>query len=247
MSEEIKAQLQIAKRLTTEDIKKLLALLNVPSGYCENVTEGNEFIYLIKKWGKHNRFLFYKGLHSIGRADLAESAIKVKWLAIDSPIEGMEGIETDKISEKTLVRILKTEFVRKEWFAICLIIPNLEVEMSFEAKMKIFSQEGYISKDLSLLIGVMEEIERNDIVEKLRLHQTVFTDIPDEVFKKKFNKEVASLLKEIFEWEIFLKKFTKTQQRKVKQLEDDDPVDIESVYVDLTIIEEKPRASKSRR
>ena len=34
----------------------------------------------------------------------AELAIKVKWLAIDRPIEGMEGIKTEEISVKTLVK-----------------------------------------------------------------------------------------------------------------------------------------------
>ena len=113
--------------------------------------------------------------------------------------------------------------------------------------MKILSKESYISKDLSRLIRVMEHIERNDIDEKLILHQTVFTEFPDDVLKKRFNKEVDSLMKEIMEWEIFLKKFTKTQQRKVKQLEDDDPVDIESVIRGSDNHWEETKASKSRR
>ena len=86
--------------------------------------------------------------------------------------------------------------------------------MSFEAKMKIFSQERYISKDLSRLIKVMENIERNDIGEKLKFHQTVFIEIPEEVFKKKFNKEVASLIKEIIEWEIFPEKVHQNTTKK---------------------------------
>ena len=242
MSEDLSALVQISDALEPETIRKLVALLYIPSGICENVNEGSEFLYKLREWGKHDPYIFYQGLISIGRADLAEMAVKVEWLAIEHPTERIGCFQEEELSIKTFVSLLKTEFQRKDWFRICLLVPGLKAESQFDAKMKLLMKEGYITKDLTRLIVLMSMIKRDDIGELLREYRVVFFAFHETVFKLQFNKEVASLEKEISVLERSLKIFIELQNKKVKQMLDDDkPVNIESVYVDLTIIEEEPR------
>ena len=241
MSEEF-SLIQIGDDLNAEQIQKLASLLKIPSGLYENVTKGNEFLYKLRKWGRHDPYIFYQGLNSIGRADLCEIAINVRWLASDHPLEGFEGLEPEELSMKTFVKVFKFEFTREDWFRMGIIIPELDADKTFEDKVKMLMQEGYISKDLNVLIRLMSQIKRNDIGTTFKQYHAVFFNIPEPVFKSKFRKEISLLEKEITTWERSLRIFMELQNKQVKQMLDDDkPTDIESVYVDLTIIEERPR------
>ena len=243
MSDEYSPLVQIGDALNAEQIQKLAFLLYIPAGLCENVTKGNEFLYKLRRWGKHDPYAFYRGLIAIGRADLCEIATKFKWLAINQPSEGFEGLAQEELSMKTFVKLLKFEFVREDWFRMGMIIPELDADSSFDDKVKILVQEGHISESLESLIKLMSQINRNDVGLKLKQYNAVFSNITEQVFKSKFRKEIASLEKEITMWEESLRIFMELQNKQVKQMLDDDQlINIESIYVDLTIIEERPRS-----
>ena len=91
----------------------------------------------------------------------------------------------------------------------------------------------------------MSVIKRENIEIGLIQYQDVFYTMPDPVFVSKFEKEVDKIRKEIVNWSESLRKFIETQNRQVKELFDNEyPVDIETVYVPLNIIEEKPKEVK---
>ena len=142
---------------------------------------------------------------------------------------------------KSLVRLLKNELGGNEWTDIGLRIQALQGSISFHDKMMVLVQEGIISKDITQLIQLMSDIKRNDLVQSvMKLHARLM-DIPGPSFLSRFVKEVLSLEEEISKWKESLKYFIELQNRKVKQLFDDEElVVLESVYVPLTIIWGKP-------
>ena len=88
----------------------------------------------------------------------------------------------------------------------------------------------------------MEAVKRNDIAEQLRKLEPSFREMSDEEFSENFKKELPSDDKELQTWDSRLRKFLVTQHKKVEQhLNDEEEVSIESVYVPLTIIKQKPR------
>ena len=213
--------IEIADQLDQQDITKLTNALELPSGLFERVTEGRRFLSELKKWGKHDPYQFDQCLHAIGRADLSERAREFRWLAASHPVEGRELIGTE-LSMKSLVRTLKTELRENDWDGITLLVPAVEFNMSFEAKMHILMRQGYISRNLSRLIALMTQIKRTDIGETIQKYIPLFTEISDLIFVMRFEKEVVALGKEIATWEVFLRRFIKTKHQKVKQMIDDD-------------------------
>ena len=238
-----KPLIELGDELSTNDVQKLVSLLNVPGRLREEIKDGTDFLYAVKNWENHNPHLLYEGLHSIGRADSANKALQYPWLACEHQKEqkGYTPSE-DSVSIKSLVRTLKNEFSNKDWVRISLIVSQIEPSMPFEAKMKILVKKGYVSSGLSRMCELMVVIQRVDVTYSLRPYQDVFHTMSDEIFLSKFDKEIDTLQKEVVTWESSLKKFIETQNRKVQQMFDDEkPVDLESVYVPLTIIEEEPR------
>ena len=190
---ECSSLLELGDQFTPEDIKKLAKLPIIPSALCDNVTDGAEFLYILKEWGNHDPCIFYQELNAIGRSDLCEKAKEYPWLAAEHQTDSV----TEEMSLKTLVRTLKTEIREKDWFRLCLIVPDLKARMSFEAKMNILIHEGYIARDLTRLCELMSVIKRHDIESILRNHQDVISIIPTDIdFVKIFKNEVAILEEE---------------------------------------------------
>ena len=242
---EFSGLIELGEQLTPQEIQKLSSLLKVPSALSENVTKGFRFLNVLKKWGRHDPHEFYKGLKSIGRSDLAEQAKNFDWLASDTPLELTSEIQFGLLTIKSLVRLLKNEISSDNWDALSLIVPGLDDSMTFEAKMKTLVKNGFITSDLNKLCRLMTVIKRGDIEIELKQYKNVFNTMPDSVFASKFEKEVDKIQKEIVKWSESLRKFIETQNRQVKELFDnEDTVDIETVYVPLTIIEERPREVK---
>ena len=62
-------------------------------------------------------------------------------------------------------------------------------------------------------------------------------------FESKFKREVSIQEKEAKQWQTKLKYFLKIQHGSVQQMiEVDESVSLAEVYIDLTIVKEKPRA-----
>ena len=230
--------IELGIELSTPDVQKLKNLLNIPSAFSEKITNGTKLLTSLKKWGEHDPNVFYQGLAGIGRADLLERAKKYPWLASDIPIE--RSTQEKEFSVKSLVKVLRTELSEEDWHRIYLVKTNIDVSLSFDAKLKSLLEAGYIASDLAPLANLMAIIKRNDVAISVQQHQQVFTGIPD--LASNFEKHISSLEKDIANWNVSLKKYLELQNKKVQQmLDDEEKVDLESVFVPLTIIKEKPR------
>ena len=91
----------------------------------------------------------------------------------------------------------------------------------------------------------MVAVGRNDLENKLKAFQSAFIQMEDELFIFEFKKELKLLVKEIAEWMLSLKQYLTMRYSKVTQmLGDDETVSLAHVFVDLTIIKQKPRPIK---
>ena len=230
--------IELGKQLSPPDVQKLVNLLNIPSGYSEKITSGMNLLGTLKKWGEHNPNVFYQGLEAIGRADLLEKAKQYPWLASEFPVKHVT--HEKEFSVKSLVKVLKNELSEEDWHGIYLVNENIDFSMTFDAKLKSLLEEGYIASDLAQLTNLMSIIKRNDIAISVQQHQQMFTRIPNLVTN--FEKHINSLEKDIAKWNVSLMKYMEFKNKSVQQmLDDEEEVDLESIFVPLTIIKEKPR------
>ena len=236
--DEIQVKTELTANLTSENIKYLIQFLQPPAGMFEDVTEGFEFLFTLKHWEGHNSYLFDLGLNSIGRADLVPLARKLPWLSTEHPVIKDQFLRKD-ISLKSLVNLLKFDIQKHEW-----LIMDIDAKLIFEAKMATLIRANILTANLDKLIALMRNLNREDLAGRIAQHKFLFTNMSDNQFIKKLRKEVKAQTKDLLSWENSLREFITVQNIKVKQvLDDEDLVDLESVYVPLTIIEDKPMIS----
>ena len=232
---EIQVKAELTSELTPNDIKYLIQHLNPPAGMFEDVTEGFEFLYTLKIWEGHDSYKFDQALTSIGRQDLIPLARKLPWLSTEHPVP-KDPFSQRKLSMKSLVNILKTEIQKNEWLSM-----DIDSKLLFRAKISSLIRDDVFSADLNNLIAWMRILRREDLVNRIAEHKFLFTNMSEHQFIKKVRKEVDTQAKDLLTWENSLRDFITTQNKKVKQmLDDEDLVDLESVYVPLTIIKKKP-------
>ena len=238
-SEETRISKEFTERLTSDNIISLKQLLDPPAGMFEDIVDGFELVFTLLQWEKHDTYKFDQGLSSIGRSDLVPLARKLPRLSTEFPVE-RDSVTQPELSLKSFVNILKDEIQKKEWWVM-----RIDAKLSFEAKIELLINYGRITADLSKLIALMQDIKREDLAEKITEHQYLFADMSDNLFIRELRKEVESRAKDLVQWKKNLREFVTTQNKKVKQtLDDEDPVDIESVYVPLTIVGQKPEVIK---
>ena len=230
--------IELGYQLTSTESQKLVNLLGIPAGFAEKATDGTRLLSALKKWGEHDPFTFYKGLEAIGRSDLLERAKRFPWLATEFPTERV-GHEKG-YSIESLVKVLKNELSEQDWHGIFLIDANIDCSMSIDSRLKSLLHGGYISENLEQLSELMSVIKRSDIAISVGQHQKVFSQLSDLTTNLK--SHIDNLGKDIAGWKISLRKYLELQNRKVQQmLDDEESVEIESVFVPLTIIKEKLR------
>ena len=118
-------------------------------------------------------------------------------------------------------------------------------EIRFENTMKVIISKSVIHKDLSRLCELLCKLKLNEMADKLSVHRGEFETMEEQEFTSKFRKELTRIGKQIVEWETNVKIYLETQFRDVKQmLGNDTAVSLEKVYVDLTILKQKPRSVK---
>ena len=232
---EIEDLIEIGIQLSADNVKKLTAILEIPRAFAEKVTSGSALLSTLKSWGDHDPSLFYKGLAAIDRPDLLERAKRHPWLASENPSERKR-----EFSVKSLATVLKNELSDEDWHRINLSGPTINVSMPFDAKLEFLLHNGYIATDLAPLTKLMSAIKREDVAIIVQKHQKVFSQIPDLV--SNFAKHINSLEKDIAKWNASLMKYMEFKNKSVQQmLDDEEEVDLDSVFVPLTIIKEKPR------
>ena len=233
--EELSDLIEISDQLSSENVQKLKALLKIPAAIADKVTDGTTLLTTLQDWGEHNPSLFYDGMKEIGRSDLLEISKKYPWLASGTSIE-----REKETSVQSLVTVLQNELTDKDWNRIKLMNPTINVSLPFDAKLEFLLQNRYIDTDLTQLTKLLSTIKREDIANIVQKHQQYFTENPSLV--SNFAKHLNVVEKDIAQWNVSLKKYLELQNKKVQQmLDDEEKVDLESVFVPLTIIKEEPR------
>ena len=237
---ELSALMKLSEQLTTAEIIQMQTVIKIPEALCKDVTKGTNFLTAIKQWNEHDPYLFYLALEDL-RPELTTLACGIPWLCMSTPNE-LEYQEKE-LSIKTLIDLLKSEITKDKWGIIYMVIANKAKEnVDFEITLNKMVVKGFIQKDLIQLSQIMTVIRRDDIVEKMKPYKKVFSGMEDGEFEWKFKKEVGNQGKGMKEWEQKLKDFLKSQNRSVKQmLGDDESVSLAHVFVDLTILKEKPK------
>ena len=226
-----------ADALTREDVKKIVSFLNPPAGLFQNVHNGATLMYSLRVWDERNPDKIHQAIESV-RPDLMSTVRKIHWLNVPSELSPLNPMQT-------LIHILKTEIETEDWILIGTIIPGVSKESQVESKLRVLANSGYITPDLKHLVNLMHAVNRNDIAISLQQQQHFFREMSNEWFIKQFLKEVATIERSLEEGRECLRKYIVTLNRKIKQvLDDEEDVDIESVYIPLTIVKDEPREVK---
>ena len=231
---------EFSEQLTTDDIGKFKVQLNLPTALFQ-VTGGVQFLIALKIWGNHNPYAFYQALLSI-RPDLVPIAMQIPWLC--NAIENEYEDSSEQLSIKTLITLLKTALTVDNLSLIYVSISTeIEESIDFETTLHKLLEKGYIQTDLKALSILLLQIKRDDIVRKLELYQNVLGEMDKEKFQYDFKNVIASLVKEMKNWMLSLRQFLLVQNKQVKQiLGKDDSVSLAHVFVELTILRQRPRA-----
>ena len=236
--DEISALNDLTTELTAEDIIRIKNEIGIPEGLCKDITQGFNFINAMKQWKGRDPYKFYLAIQHI-RPDLLAIACDIKWLCVESPIEFQE----DELSIKTLINLLRSEIPKEKWTLIYIAIANESIEnISFEMTLNKLLENGYIQKDLQNLLKILKGIQRNDVIDKLKVYIELFSQMEDGEFESKFKREVGIQEKEMKQWETNLKQFSLIQYGKIQEmLGKEKSKNLLDVYVDLTILKDEPQ------
>ena len=238
---ELKGMTELSSELNRSEIIQLRNLIGIPEGLCEDISQGTHFLFAVKGWSGHNPYRFYLALQNV-RPDLLAIACDIPWLCVESPVDSDD--EGKELSVKTLIELLRSEITKGQWLLIYMAAANETAHnVGFESTMNKLFEKGLIQRDLVQLSEILDGIQRSDLVQQMKAYQRVFAVMEEEEFEAKTKREVGSQVKEMEQWEKKLKQFMKSQYSKVKQIiGSDETVSLSHVYIDLTILKQKPRA-----
>ena len=239
---ELSALTELSRELTAIDCIRIRNAIGLPEGLSEEAKQGFLFLIAFKQWRGHRPDRFYTILRDI-HPELITIACKIPWLCVSSHSD-VEYEEEEKISIKSLIELLKTEITKGQWIAIYMVVAGeTNVNIGFQETLEMLLAKGLIHSDLTQLSQIMQVIERNDIVDKLKEFQRAFNRMEEGEFESKFKREVNNQAREMAQWEENLKEFALIQHGTIQQmLGEDHTVSLKKVYIDLTILKEKPRA-----
>ena len=239
---ELSALNELSTEINKNDIDKIKLELALPSALFED-TQGADFLIAMKRWKGLNPFLFHQVLQHV-RPDLLTTANKIPWLC--DPSARADESTDNQLSIRSLIELLKAELtLEKQKLIIISISREVEESIDIELTLNKLFEKGLIQKDLKQLRGLMVAVGRNDLENKLKAFQSAFIQMEDELFIFEFKKALKLLVKEIAEWMLSLKQYLTMRYSKVTQmLGDDETVSLAHVFVDLTIIKQKPRPVK---
>ena len=239
---ELGASRTLLNELKLEEITRILTELRVPEVLYQDIKQGTNFLTVLKKWSGHNSYRFYQSLNSV-RADLTPVACRIKWLCVSSP-EQTEYKAEEVLSIKTLIELMKSEISKANWELIYMAVTGEAGEnVNFEITLNKLLEKGLIDRNLNTMKVIMKEIQRNDLIEKLQEYQNAFSTMEEGEFESKFKREVNNQAKELKQWESNLKYFLEIQYGRVQQmLGDEESVNLSEVYIELTILKQKPKA-----
>ena len=147
---------------------------------------------------------------------------------------------------KTLLSLLRTEITQNEWNIIAMGLKSgLQFDGNFESVIIACLEKQWISSDLVNLRNMLIDLNRTDTADKIKGYQIPFIGMSEDEFISKMKRELSARANEIAQWESKLKVFLSMKSSAVTQiLGDDEAVSLKSVFVDLTILKQKPRPVK---
>ena len=242
---DIKHLNELATEITSDDVAKLRFYMKVPSGVCDKDSDIVRFLFSLQTWKEFNPYLFYQALTSMNRPDLIAIAINITWLSVSEPTELTEQFE-EPLSMKTLLSLLRTEITQNEWNIIAMGLKSgLQFDGNFESIIIACLEKQLISSDLVNLRNMLIDLNRTDTADKIKDYQILFIGMSEDEFISKMKRELSAQANEIAQWESKLKVFLSMKSSTVTQiLGDDEAVSLKSVFVDLTILKQKPRPVK---
>ena len=242
---DIKHLNELATEITSDDVAKLRFYMKVPSGVCDKDSDVVRFLFSLQTWKEFNPYLFYQALTSMNRPDLIAIAINITWLCVSEPPEITEQFQ-EPLSMKTLLSLLRTEITKNEWNIIAMGLKSgLQFDGNFESIIIACLEKQWISSDLVNLRNMLIDLNRTDTADKIKDYQILFIGMSEDEFISKMKRELSAQANEIAQWESKLKVFLSMKSSTVTQiLGDDEAVSLKSVFVDLTILKQKPRPVK---
>ena len=236
---------ELSGKMMTGDVSKLILHMNIPAGIYDQDCDGLTFLSTIVNWEGFNPYSFYQALTSLNRPELLAIAMKIPNLCVSEPTQETD-LFAEPLSMKTLLQLLRTEISQKEWHVIAISVKDsLQGKDDFENIFKELLERDLIRSDLKKLQEISVTINRSDLANKIREYQPLFVELSEEEFIGRMKEELALQSAEIKQWQDKLKQFINMKNTMVTQLlGDDDVVSLSSVYIDLTIVKEKPRPVK---
>ena len=236
----LKQLIEISNQLTTNDISKLKLLLKVPEALFE-AEDGKNFLFALKQWSGHNPFNFYQNLQSV-RPDLVMIANKIPWLC--NSIENEDEEVEEGLTISSFINYMKAELtIGIQKMILIAHFKKAEEQINIEITLAKLLDKGLIRRNLEELSIIMDDIGRKYLINKFKDYQKAFCQMEEDEFLFKFRNALKSAEKKVQEWKNYLKQYTKLQNIKVKQmLGKDDSVYLADVFVELTIVDQAPRA-----
>ena len=240
---DIEAMNEIATSLTPENVQQLQTILEVPSAIVEKTgTEPLVFLDALRfDFPQFDSVKFLDALGSIGRPELIPFAQKLSWVNVSSA-KGSQGKEASP-SIETFVQLLRSEVKTNQWRLIvdAGMPERVTAELDFETAFQISVEKELILPDLGQLCNVIKAVARNDLVEKIQSHASVFKGMDKIEFQTRLLEELETDDKEEqVKWSTALRAYVKQRNKKVGiLLDDDENVLLEHVYTPLTVVKEE--------
>ena len=230
------AMKQLSRALTREDIVKIEISLAIPNQIIEKVKHsdepGSKLLTLLKKWDEFNPVKFIQVIEEMNNRELLSLARKIPWLNPSVPKQ----VTIEKKTTHTFIELLR-DVSSCDWEIIAL---NITTSDNTEEILNNCIQEGIITKDLSVLCKAMTEIERVDLVPKIKNYSSMFEGLSEEEFKTKLLSEIEYEGEDNHsQWMRKLREYMLLQHRDVSVILDKEMVALKSVYTPLTVIKQK--------
>ena len=232
--EEVKSMQELAKSLSTQNVKLLQEILAIPSAIVESTgTKQIDFLNSLKfDFVEFNPFNFVEALKTIERTDLIPIATKIPWINKGTS----ERIEKTRESTSTesFVALLRAEVETDQWKLIIGggLSERVKSKLDFDTAFRLCVESGLITKDLGDLCEMMIAVERHDIIENIHQHLTVFEGMNETELKTKLLEELETdTTQDYVNWIMKLQEYTKQQHERVYiHFDDQEAVALESVY-----------------
>ena len=240
---DIEAMNEIATSLTPENVQQLQTILEFPSAIVEKT--GTEPLYFLDTlrydYPQFDPVKFLDALGSIGRPDLIPFAQKLSWVSVNTA-KGSQGKEASP-SIETFVQLLRSEVKTKQWKLIVGtgMSQRVTTELDFETAFQISVEKELILPDLVQLCNVMKALARNDLIERIQNHASVFKGMDKVEFQTRLLEELETDDKEEqVKWSNALRAYVKQRNKKVSLLLDEEEnVLLKHVYTPLTVVKEE--------